>query len=59
MSVVSVDTDTGEVLSGDVIQELDAAAARALTDVADRELRVRWDGYPAAETQVVRDLLGW
>ena len=32
MSVVSVDTDTGEVLSGDVIQELDAAAARALTD---------------------------
>ncbi len=32
MSVVSVDTDTGEVLSGDVIEELDAAAARALTD---------------------------
>ena len=30
MSVV--DTATGEVLSGDVIEELDAAAARALTD---------------------------
>ena len=32
MSVVQVDTDTGEVVSGDVITELDEAAARALTD---------------------------
>ena len=32
MSVVAHDPATGEVLSGEVIEELDAEAARALTD---------------------------
>ena len=54
----TADPSLGAAL-GDAVSRPVEEAARALTDVADRELRVRWDGYPAAETQVVRDLLGW
>ncbi len=34
-------------------------AARALLDVADRELTARWPDYPAGETRLIRTLLGW
>jgi hypothetical protein len=34
-------------------------AARALLDLADRELTARWTDYPAAETELIRTLLGW
>jgi hypothetical protein len=34
-------------------------AARALLDIADRELSARWPDYPADESELIRRLLGW